>query len=47
MYFKDNSVKIDAMNKTLFFKTLRGTVTVQYSNSIKENELIKHIQKKK
>ena len=47
MYFKDNSVKIDAMNKTLFFKTLRGTIAVQYSNSIKENELIKHIQKKK
>jgi hypothetical protein len=47
MYFKDNSVKIDSINKTLSFKTLRGTIKVQYHNSIKENELIEQIKNKK
>ena len=46
MYFKDNSAKIDSINKTLSFKTLRGTIKVQYHNSIKENELIEHIKNK-
>jgi hypothetical protein len=46
MYFKDNSVEIDSINKTLSFKTLRGTIKVQYPKSKKENELINHIKNK-